>query len=397
LKIGIDKIGFYAPHLYLDMRKLAEARNIDPDKFTIGIGQEKMALPPLTQDSVTLAANAALDILSKEDKQAIDFVIFGTESGIDNSKSAGVYVHHLLGINPEARTIEVKQACYGATAGIQMAKGHIALNPDSKVLVLAADIARYGLNTGGESTQGAGAVALLISKDPSILSLEETSTYLTNDIMDFWRPVYSDKAFVDGKFSNEQYIAFFNQVWKSYKEKTGHTIKNFEAICFHLPYTKMGMKALRTILDEGSDEDKQRLTDNYQQSARYNRIVGNIYTGSLYLSLLSFLENKKNLEPGSRIGLFSYGSGAVGEFFTGIVQSGYQEHLRVEQHAALFASRKEVSVKEYEKIFEERLPVDGSTVELETDHDPAAICLAGVEDNKRQYINKKNVAKKAQE
>jgi hydroxymethylglutaryl-CoA synthase len=372
------------------MKNLAAARNIDPDKFIIGIGQEKMALTPITQDPVTLAANAALDILSEEDKEAIDFVIFGTESGIDNSKSAGVYVHHLLGLNPEARTIEVKQACYGATAGIQMAKGHIALNPDSKVLVLASDIARYGLNTGGESTQGAGAVALLISKDPKIIALENTSTYLTDDIMDFWRPIYSDKAFVDGKFSNEQYIAFFSQVWKSFKEKTGLGIKDFEALCFHLPYTKMGLKALRTIFDEGSEEDKERLLANYQQSTLYNRIVGNIYTGSLYLSLLSLLENKQKLEQGSRIGLFSYGSGAVGEFFTGILQPGYREHLQIEQHSKLFESRKEVSVEEYEQIFEETLPVDGSKVELEIEKDPAAICLAGLEDNKRQYINKNN-------
>lgn len=390
MKIGIDKIGFYAPHLYLDMENLAKARGIDPDKFTIGIGQEKMALTPITQDPVTLAANAASEMLTEEDKQAIDFVIFGTETGVDHSKSAGVYVHHLLGINPAARTIEVKQACYGATAGVQMAKGHIALNPESKVLVLASDIARYGLNTGGESTQGAGAVALLISREPKILAFEDTSTYLTNDIMDFWRPIYSDKAFVDGKFSNEQYIAFFSKVWESYKDKTGHSIKDFEALCFHLPYTKMGLKALRTIFDEGSEEDKDRLVENYQQSTLYNRIVGNIYTGSLYLSLLSLLENKENLNPGVRIGLFSYGSGAVGEFFTGIIQPGYEKHLRVEQHTKLFASRKEVSVEEYEQIFEETLPVDGSTVELEIDNDPAAICLAGIEDNKRQYINKNN-------
>lgn len=157
MNIGIDKIGFYTPHLYVDMNKLADSRNVDPKKYTIGIGQEKMAVPPITQDPVTLAANAALEILDEKDKREIDFVIFGTESGIDSSKSAAVYVHDLLGLNPYSRAIEVKQACYGATAGIQMAKGHIALNPESKVLVLGSDIARYGLHTAGEATQGAGA------------------------------------------------------------------------------------------------------------------------------------------------------------------------------------------------------------------------------------------------
>lgn len=49
------------------MVELAEARNIDPNKFTIGIGQDKMAFAPITQDSVTMGANAALQILDEED------------------------------------------------------------------------------------------------------------------------------------------------------------------------------------------------------------------------------------------------------------------------------------------------------------------------------------------
>ncbi|WP_010529966.1 hydroxymethylglutaryl-CoA synthase [Lentibacillus jeotgali] len=388
MKIGIDKIGFYAPHLYVDMTKLADSRNVDPDKFTIGIGQEKMAVPPVTQDAVTLAANAAVDILDDNDKEAIDFVIFGTETGVDSSKSAAVYVHELLGLNPYARAIEVKQACYGATAGIQMAKGHIAMNPDSKVLVLGSDIARYGLSTSGEATQGAGAVALLISAEPHIMALEDESVYFTTDVMDFWRPVYSDKAFADGKLSNEQYIAFFTRIWEQYKAKTGMELSDFVAICYHLPYTKMGYKALKNVLEEGTEDVQERLLANYKLSTDYNRNVGNIYTGSLYLSLLSLLEQTEELKPGARIGMFSYGSGAVGEFFTGILQPNFQDYLNIDRHHGLFASRSEVTVPEYEAIFEEALPTDGSTVELDIDNDPAKICLAGIADDKRQYVNK---------
>ncbi|WP_373895740.1 hydroxymethylglutaryl-CoA synthase [Virgibacillus sp. CBA3643] len=388
MEIGIDKIGFYAPHLYVDMNKLAVSRDVEPEKFTIGIGQEKMAIAPLTQDPVTLAANAALDILDEKDKEQIDFVLFGTESGIDQSKSAAVYVHRLLGLNPEARAVEVKQACYGATAAIQMAKGHIALNPESKVLVLGSDIARYGLHTGGEATQGAGAVAMVVSRDPRIMVLEGPSAYLTVDVMDFWRPVYSDEAFVDGKFSNEQYIAFFSKAWEQYKAKTGLKLADFEAFSFHLPYTKMGKKALRAVLDEGSESDSERLLANHQIGAIYNRNVGNIYTASLYLSLLSLLEQSENLQDGSRIGLFSYGSGAVGELFAGRLQPGYRKHLQMERHSELFATRKELTVPEYEEIFQETLPTDGSSLELDIDRDPAKICLSGIEGHSRQYVNK---------
>ncbi|MHA6251753.1 hydroxymethylglutaryl-CoA synthase [Oceanobacillus sp. CAU 1775] len=388
MKIGIDKIGFYSPHLYVDMNNLAVARNVEPAKFTIGIGQDEMALAPVTQDAVTLAANAALNILDDSDREKIDLVIFGTETGIDHSKSAAVYVHQLLGLQPYARSVEMKQACYAATAGIQMAKGHIALNPDSKVLVLGSDIARYGLNTPGESTQGAGAVALLLSKDPKILALEEDSSYLTDDIMDFWRPIHSDTAFVDGKYSNEQYIAFFNKVWEQYKEKTSRSLDDFEAICYHLPYTKMGLKALRTVLEEGSEATQERLQENYQVSTSYNRIVGNIYTGSLYLSLLSLLEKHQGLKAGSRIGLYSYGSGAVGEFFSGIIQPNYKEALVLNNHTEMLANRQEVNVETYEEVFEETLPVNGGDYEADATSDPATIYLAGVKDNQRVYVNR---------
>lgn len=391
MKIGVDKIGFYAPDLYVDMRELATARGIEPDKFTIGIGQEKMALAPITQDPVTLAANAALNTIDEKDIEKIDLVIFGTESGIDQSKSAAVYVHELLKLKSEARCFEIKQACYGATAAIQMAKGHVALNPDSKVLVLASDIARYGLGSSGESTQGAGAVAIVISANPRIMALENESAYFTSDIMDFWRPAYSDTAFVDGKFSNEQYMLFFETVWKQYRSKSGLAFKDFEALCFHVPYTKMGLKALKPVLEtEGTKEDQERILENYQKSIQYNKVVGNIYTGSLYLSLLSLLEQKEALKEGSRIGLFSYGSGAVGEFFTGVLEPGYQKQLNSLQHKDRLLQRRKVSVAEYETIFKQVLPVDGSSVEFDIESDSAPICLASMSDNKRHYMNKQN-------
>lgn len=192
MKIGIDKIGFFTPHMYVDMAKLAQARNEDPNKYLIGIGQNKMAVIPPTQDAVTLAANAAAKVLTVEDKEAIDLVIVATESGVDNSKSTAAYVSELLGLSHEIRTIELKQACYAATAGLQLAKGHIALAPDKKALVIGSDIARYGLKTPGEPTQGGGAVAMLVSKDPKLVTLEAESAYYAKDVMDFLAPTFSN-------------------------------------------------------------------------------------------------------------------------------------------------------------------------------------------------------------
>lgn len=385
VKIGIDKISFYSPHLYVDMNELAVARGDEPAKYTIGIGQDEMALAPITQDPVTLAANAANQMISEKDKKSIDLVLFSTETGIDHSKSAAVYVHRLLGLNPEARAVELKQACYSGTAAIQLAKGHVALYPDKKVLVLASDIARYGLQTSGEVTQGAGAVAILISADPRIMEIEHVHTARTEDIMDFWRPNYSDKAFVDGQYSNEQYIEFFNEVWNNYKTKTNRTVDDFEGVCFHLPYTKMGMKAIKSVLLDELGESEERIMSNYTLSTTYNRRIGNVYTASLYISLLSLLETNEKLPAGARIGMYSYGSGAVGEFFSGILQKGYRDHLCTEKHQELLNNREKVSVEMYEEIFEQIVPEDGSTTEFDASTDPASMYLAGIKEHMRQY------------
>lgn len=62
-KVGIDRITFATPNCYLSMKDLAIARGIDPNKFTIGIGQSQQAVPPNHQDIVTLGAQAALPLL----------------------------------------------------------------------------------------------------------------------------------------------------------------------------------------------------------------------------------------------------------------------------------------------------------------------------------------------
>lgn len=388
MNIGIDKINFFTPSLFLDLVALAEARDVDPNKFTIGIGQNKMSLNPITQDTISMAANAALPIVSKEDAALIDMVILGTESAIDHSKAGAVVIHQLLGVQPFARSIEIKQACYGATAGLMMARDYIKAHPTRKVLVLGSDVARYGLNTPGEVTQGAGAIAMLISAEPQILVLEEASVVMTEDIFDFWRPTYLDTAIVDGKFSNEAYISFFNKIWTEYQARTDYTLDDFTALCFHLPYSKMGKKALDTVIESATTATQARLLAHYQTSTTYTKEMGNIYTGSLFLGLCSLLDLTTELKPEDRIGFFSYGSGAVGEFFSGKLAPTYQHKLTASAQAALLANREALTIAEYERTFNENVPNDGSSATFSHAFDTASIQLTSIENHQRRYTKR---------
>lgn len=356
-KIGIDQLSFSIPPFYVDMTDLAIARDVDPAKFHIGIGQDEMAVAPITQDIITFAANAAKQIVTEADKKSIDMVIVATESSTDESKASAVIVHGLLDIQPFARAIEFKEACYAGTAGVALAKDYIKSHPESKVLVIASDIATYGLNTGGEPTQGAGAVAMLISKNPRILTLNDDNISFTQDIYDFWRPTGQDYPTVDGQFSNTTYINAFSQVWDEYQKRTGAKFSDFSGLAFHTPYTKMGKKALLPKLENETSELQEYLLEQYEKGIIYNRRVGNLYTGSLYLSLISLLENSKDLKAGDKLGLFSYGSGTVAEFFSGNLVQGFEQFLLTEKHQNLLNQRKKLSVAEYESMFSEELDI----------------------------------------
>lgn len=387
MKIGIDKLSFFAPPTYVEMTELAKERDVDPNKYLIGIGQEKMSVASDDYDIVSLAANAADKILDEADRQEIDMILFATETGVDFSKSAGTWVHELLGIQPFARVVELKQACYSATAGIQLALGHITLHPESKVLVIASDIATYGIETGGEPTQGAGAVAMTISANPKILAIEKESVAYTHNIDDFWRPSYAEYPFVDGKYSNEAYLDALMNSWKQYKNKYEASFSDFEALLFHVPYSKMGLKALEALKEEMNTDDFDRFNKYYKKGIVYNKVVGNIYTGSVYLSLLSLLEQEENLKSGQRIALYSYGSGAVGEFFAGELQENYQEYLLKEYHEELLKNRKKLSISEYEEILSNKIQVDQDgdvQIKLDTNTKNGFI-FKGFDAHRRQY------------
>lgn len=274
MTIGIDKIGFATSPYVLRLEDLAAARDTDPEKLSKGLLLKEQSVAPITEDIVTLAATAADDILTDEDKEAIDMVILATESGIDQSKAAAVFVHGLLDIQPFARSFEMKEACYAATAALDYAKLHVEKFPQSKVLVIASDIAKYGIGTPGEPTQGAGAVAMLISQNPRILSFNDDNVAQTRDVMDFWRPNYATTPFVNGIYSTQQYLDSLKTTWSEYQKQTGLALTDFAAVCFHLPYPKLALKGLKKILDKSVSEEKKI---NYNTT-----LINRFYTANVW-------------------------------------------------------------------------------------------------------------------
>jgi hydroxymethylglutaryl-CoA synthase len=164
--IGVSDLAIYIPQFYLPHEELARARGIPKEKFQIGLGNYNMSIIPDYEDSVTMAANAAIQLLEKSriNRDEIRELVVSTESGVDHSKPVASFLQGMLGIGPRCRVYEIKHACYGGTAGLVNSIDRI-YRMDSKsykALVIMTDVARYGFGSPGEPTQGAGAVALLV-------------------------------------------------------------------------------------------------------------------------------------------------------------------------------------------------------------------------------------------
>lgn len=385
MKIGIDRLSFYTSNYFVDLKTLADARSVDHEKYYVGIGQERMGIPPPDEDVVTLAASAAFPLKESGDLDEVELLIFATESGIDQSKGAGVYVHGLLEMNARCRTIELKQACYSATAGLQLAIGFVARNPGKKALVIAADVARYELGSPGEATQGCGAVAMVITADPRMVEIEPECGYHTEDVMDFWRPNYRMEALVDGKYSTMVYIHTLLETWRQYAQLTGHSLADFDRFCYHIPFCKMAEKAHKKLSRKCKEPvDAEQLAALLEESLEYSRVTGNCYAGSMYVGLVSLLDTSKEDLAGKRVGFYSYGSGCVGEFFSGVVQPGYREMLFTDQHQALLKNRTELTYQQYEDIFNYGVPIDGGDY-IFPQYKTGPFRFSGISQHKRVY------------
>jgi hydroxymethylglutaryl-CoA synthase len=383
--IGIDALALAVPEGFVELSDLAEARGVPPAKYTEGLGVRRMAVAQPWEDPVALAANAArrLFVTSGADPGRVGMCVVGTETAVDHSKPIAVYLHRLLELPQRTRVFEAKHACFGGTAGLLGAVDWIASGSarGRTALIVCTDIARYELRSAGEPTQGAGAVAMLVSERPRLLALEPGgSGSYAREVDDFWRPLHRKEAVVDGKHSEQCYLDALAGAYAAWKEIAGDSLARR---CYHVPYAKMARKAHRHArkldgLDDAAADGS--FAQEVAPSLAFPAEVGNIYTGSLYLSLASLLHAQARALEGAGVGLFSYGSGCAAEFFAGRIAEGaggFAERLAL---AAPLQGRRRYSVAEYEAIraAEDAPFAAGSGRRGE-------IAFAGIEDEKRRY------------
>jgi hydroxymethylglutaryl-CoA synthase len=154
----------------------------------------------------------------------------------------------------------------------------------------------------------------------------------------------------------------------------------------------MAIKAHSRLMKlTGQEANESSIEQAMGASLKYNRTVGNSYSASLYFGLISLLENDADDLAGQRIGLFSYGSGCVGEFFSGIVGANYRQYLYTSQHQALLAARKELSFSEYLDFYKRFGEVErNDNIEIPS-YSRGHFRLSAIRAHKRQYVQQSSI------
>lgn len=412
--VGIEALAVAVPHRYVDIEDLARARGVDPAKYTSGLGAKEMAVTDPGEDAVALAATAVARLLKQNnvDASRIGMLVVGTETGVDHSKAVASHVQGLLKLPRAMRTYDTQHACYGGTAGLMAATEWIASGAGAGrvAVVVASDIARYGINTAGEPTQGGAAVAMLISENPQLLALDVgLNGVCSMDVYDFWRPHGRREALVDGHYSIGCYLDALSGAYRGWRERalakevirggTELPSEQLARVLYHVPFCKMARKAhgrvrLCDLEDSASGagmtpearetaaQSATSYTAQVATSLGLNSRVGNAYTASLYLALAGVLQAEGTQLAGKRIGLFSYGSGCVSEFFSGVVGSDAAAQLARAELDKVLAARERVTVAEYERLM--NLPSDKPEPAHAT---PGTYRLVEIKDGRRLYAD----------
>lgn len=190
-------------------------------------------------------------------------------------------------------------------------------------MVINSDIARYQTPSTAEITQGAGAVALRIETDPGLLELDTHDVgFASADEDDFFRPLGSVTARVKGRYSVDCYNDALNAAFTDHASRKGVTpedaLRAHDLFVVHVPFHKMAITGLTKLIERhlGTDpaETARFLDDHhFSDGIEASRWVGNIYSGSAYMSLMFLLWNRFQAEGtgivGKRVLIASYGSG----------------------------------------------------------------------------------------
>ena len=376
--VGISQIGVAIPKHFISLEELAKRRKISSEYATKGLGVVQSRIP--YRISLEKLATQAL---RKIDYKNVQRFYIGTESDLDASKPLSVKI-----LNRELKLniipFQYKFACLGGLEALISACEYTIANRGKPAIALAVDRSIYReTEAKAEITQGCAAVAMKIEANPKILLLDyQNLGQYALDVDDFKVPASSFPfPIVNNQLTKSTYLACQKKSLEDWKRKNMGFLKNrtvieaFNFFVMHAPFPKIVQWAAATfwqfekqnsknhislndclknpsLFNEYKKEiDKIRTLPEFKKffevkvkpGLKYNPYIGNSYTCSIFVSLISILERAKR---GEIIGISGYGSGASSIWLKGI--SVAKKSLKSDLKSQIKRGEK-ITIKEYEE------------------------------------------------
>jgi hydroxymethylglutaryl-CoA synthase len=290
---GVSGMSLYVPRLRVKLEDWCGWTRNSWDKVRSVVGHS-FRVCSSRENTYTMAATAVLRLIEKDgvDPRDVGFLGLGTESSRDNAAGA-VIVRGMVdqalratGRPTLPRSVEVpefKHACLGGIYALKAALRYVSCDGGGRAAIaVASDIAEYERGSSGEQTQGAGALAMLVEREPRMfrVHLGQAGTASAYRGPDFRKPLaryrvpgyaertrrLSDFPVFSGKYST---IAYLDAVVHAVEDmlarmdvSESELYRTVEALFFHRPYQFMPIQAMSFLYVRGltrSPEQREEL------------------------------------------------------------------------------------------------------------------------------------------
>ena len=318
MEVGIVSYGAYIPRYRIRPEEIGRVWGVDGKAMGKGLFINQKSVPSPDEDVVTIASEAARGMMARVpdvDPKDIGALYVGSESHPYAVKPTATIVAESIKATPNLTAADMEFACKAGTAGIQVCMG-----------LVGSGMIRYGVAIGADTSQGApgdaleysasaGGAAYLIGSENIIAKINKTLSF-TTDTPDFWRREGQPYPSHGGRFTGEP--AYFRHVTSAAKmmlEAMGTKPEDYKYAIFHQPNGKFPTRVAAQLGFTNEQIAQGLLTPE----------IGNTYSGAVPLGLASVLDVA---EPGDRIFITSYGSGAGSDAFDITVTDNIKSYRR---------------------------------------------------------------------
>ncbi len=304
-QVGIVGYGAYVPRFRLPGQEVARV-------WTNGLGGSPVAEKAVAgpdEDVTTMSIEAARNALARAniDPQQLRAVWIGSESHPYAVKPTSTIVAESIGTSPNIQAADWEFACKAGTEAVQASIGIVGSGMGNYTLSIGMDTAQSRPGDALEYTAASGGAAFIIGPAEEAVAIYQGSYSFVTDTPDFWRRADVSYPSHGERFTGEP--AYFNHTLSAASklmELMGTTDEDYQFAVFHQPNVKFPQRAASMLGFKDEQIRAGLLSDK----------IGNVYSGSCMLGLTAILDIAN---PGDRILMTSYGSGAGSDSFDLVV------------------------------------------------------------------------------